>query len=111
MLVCRSTIERLDPQMGLTVSGTSGNDNLTNPDAIADGDDQIHIYANLGDDTIRMGFADTITAGVMTEGVEAEVNGHHAYGSHGLDIFMFENVDHVTDEGRKMVGMLIFAEK
>ena len=84
--------------MGVGLNGTSGGDLLN---AVADGDDQIHIYAEQGNDIIRLGFANQITPGN-----QEEVNGHHAFGDIGDDEFRFENVDSVTNNGVRMVGRI-----
>lgn len=84
--------------MGIGINGTSGGELLN---AVADGDDQIHIYAEQGDDVIRLGFANQITPGK-----HEEVNGHHAFGDIGDDQFRFEDIDNVTNSGIRMVGRI-----
>lgn len=84
--------------MAIGFPGTNQNDTIN---AVADGNDQIHIFGEQGNDVIRIGFASQIKVGN-----DDEVNGHHAYGDHGNDEFRFENVDNVTSNGVRIATSL-----
>jgi hypothetical protein len=82
--------------------GYRGTDNADEIRAIADANEQIHIFAEAGDDVIRMDFSgDFSTAQPRTA-----VNGHHVYGGAGADEFHFDNLSNILNSDTRIVGRI-----
>ncbi|SEP08742.1 Hemolysin-type calcium-binding repeat-containing protein, partial [Salinihabitans flavidus] len=85
--------------MGRGIHGTDGDDVIH---AIADTNGQIHLFANGGNDIIRMDFSGDFSGADPGD----VVNGHHIYGGAGADEFRFENISNVINEGVRVVGRI-----